>query len=376
MEKVKVSIIGAGVIGLAIAELLSRKIESDIVVFEKYDKFGQETSSRNSEVIHAGIYYPKDSLKSRLCLSGNKMLYELCPTAGIKHKKCGKIIVSTNEKEARQIEAIYANAVSIGVPELKLLTKEEIKKLEPEVFALNGIFSGSTGIIDSHGLMEYLYRQAEANGVMFAFNNEVSAIEKTTGGYTIKTASKEEVLSDIVINCAGLASDKIARMAGFDIDALGYRLHYCKGDYFAVTGQAGKLQRLVYPVPHEKGYGLGVHATLDLEGYIRLGPDTTYVDKIFYDVDAGKRTEFFDSAKKYLPWLDKGMLAPDTAGMRPKLQGPDDPFRDFVISEESNKGFPGVINLIGIESPGLTASLAIGEYVFKAMKAREGPGGQ
>jgi L-2-hydroxyglutarate oxidase LhgO len=294
------------------------------------------------------------------------LLYELCQKAEIKHKKCGKIIVSTNEREAVQIKGIYENAIALGVPELKFLTKEEIKRLEPEIYALNGILSGSTGIIDSHGLMGYLFRKAQSNGVMFAFGQGVTGLEREKEGkegYIILTEKGEAIEAKNVINCAGLGSDKIAKMAGFDIDKLGYRLHYCKGDYFSITGSKGKLNHLVYPVPHEKGYGLGIHATLDLDGFIRLGPDATYVKEISYDVNAGKRKEFYAAAKNYLPWLKEELLVPDMAGMRPKLQGPDDGFRDFVIREESKNGFPGFINLIGLESPGLTASLAIGKFV-------------
>ncbi|OGC33842.1 hypothetical protein A3J90_00775 [candidate division WOR-1 bacterium RIFOXYC2_FULL_37_10] len=363
METVKISIIGAGVVGLAIARELSDKINGDIVVFEKNESFGQETSSRNSEVVHAGIYYPKDSLKSKLCLLGNKLLYEFCKSKVIKYKNCGKIIVSTNEEEALQIKSIHEKAASIGVLGLTLLTKDDILKIEPQVYALNGIFSSTTGIIDSHGLMKILHEEAQNNGVMFAFGNEVVKIVKTSKGYAIETSKGEKILSEIVINAAGLYSDKIARITGFDVDALHYRLHFCKGDYFSISGATGMLHHLVYPVPHEKGYGLGVHTTLDLEGCVRLGPDATYVDHIYYDVDDGKREAFYSAAKTYLPFLKEEQLMPDTSGMRPKLQGLNDGFRDFVIKEESDNGFPRFINLIGIESPGLTACLAIGEYV-------------
>ncbi len=363
MDKVKVSIIGAGVIGLAIAYELSQDPDADIVVFEKYPSFGQETSSRNSEVIHAGIYYPKGSLKSKLCLEGNRLLYEFCKKHSIDHKKCGKLIVAVNDAEADKIKRIYSNAASIGVPELRLISSNEIKYLEPEVFAVKAIYSGSTGIIDSHGLMQKLHDLAENNGVMFSFGNEVTGISKQKDGYIITTSKGDEVMSEFVINCAGLMSDKIAQMAGFDIEPLGYKLRYCKGDYFSVSGANGRLSHLVYPPPHEKGYGLGVHATIDLTGRIRLGPDTTYVDKINYDVDLSKAGEFYEAAKKYLPWLKEAMVVPDTSGMRPKLQGPNDPVEDFVIKEESANGFPGFVNLIGIESPGLTSCLAIAKMV-------------
>ncbi|MCX5749161.1 MAG: NAD(P)/FAD-dependent oxidoreductase [Candidatus Saganbacteria bacterium] len=363
MEKIKYSIIGAGVIGLAVAYALSQDQNGEIAVFEKNDTFGQETSSRNSEVIHAGIYYVKDSLKSRLCMDGNKLLYEFCEKNAVKHKKCGKLIVATDGEEVKKIEKIYANAVSMGVPGLKLIGQDEIKKYEPEVSALGAVYSKTTGIIDSHGLMQKLYDLAKKNRVMFSFKNEVIGIRKEKNGYVIKPLQGDEVLSEFVINCAGLAGDKTAETAGFDIDKLGYRLHYCKGDYFAVPGANGRLSHLVYPPPHDKGYGLGVHATIDLSGRIRLGPDTTYVDSIGYDIDPAKAIDFFSSAKKFLPWLEEKMVVPDTSGMRPKLQGPDDGIRDFVVKEESDNGFPGFINLIGIESPGLTSCPAIANLV-------------
>ena len=363
MDKIKVSIIGAGVVGLAIARELSEKICGDIVVFEKNAHFGQEISSRNSEVIHAGIYYPKNSLKSNLCLFGNKLLYEFCKLKGIRHKNCGKIIVSTNEQEAIQIRSIYEKSTSIGVPGLTLLTKDEIFKIEPQVYALNGVFSSTTGIIDSHGLMKILHEEAQNNGTMFAFENEVVKIVKTFEGYIIETLRGEKILSEIVVNAAGLYSDKIAKITGFDVDLLGYRLHYCKGDYFSISRASGMLHHLVYPVTHEKGYGLGVHATLDLEGCVKLGPDATYVDHIYYDVDSSKREAFYKAAKHYLPFLREEQLMPDTSGMRPKLQGLNDGVRDFMIKEETENGFPGFVNLIGIESPGLTACLAIGKHV-------------
>lgn len=363
MEKVKYTIIGAGVIGLAVAYELSKDTDVDIVVFEKYPSFGQETSSRNSEVIHAGIYYTKDSLKSRLCLEGNKLLYGFCEKHGVNHKKCGKIIVSTNEEEKQKLAKIYINAIGMKVPGLSMMTAEEIKKIEPEIFGLSGIYSETTGIIDVHGLMQKLFDMAQKNGVMFSFGNEITEIKKEKEGYVLKTLQGDDILSEKVINCAGLFSDKIARIAGFDIDKLKYKQHYCKGDYFAISGANKKLSHLVYPPPHDKGYGLGVHATIDLSGRIRLGPDTTYVNDISYDVDPAKAAKFYSAAKKYLPWLREAMVVPDTSGMRPKLQGPNDGIRDFVIKEESDNGFAGFVNLIGIESPGLTSCLAIGKYV-------------
>jgi len=357
-DKVGITIIGAGVIGLAIARELS-KVHSEILVLEKNEGYGMETSSRNSEVIHAGLYYPPDSFKLKLCLEGNRLIYELCEKHNIKHKRYGKLVVATEDKEEHEIQDIFENTRKNGVPEVSLKTKEEIAKLEPNVFALLGMYSGTTGVIDSHGLMRYFHDEAIGHGVMFGFNNEVTSIQKVTGGYSIKNRAGEEIESEIVINSAGLSSDKIARLVGIE----DYHLYYCKGDYFSISGAKGMLNRLVYPVPHEKGYGLGVHATLDLDGEIRLGPDATYVNDISYDIDAGKAEEFYQAAKKYLPWVRKEKLRPDTSGMRPKLQGPDDEVKDFVIREEGDRGFPGFINLVGIESPGLTASPAIAKLI-------------
>lgn len=355
-DKVGITIIGAGVVGLAIAAELSKE-HQDILVLEKNEKYGMETSSRNSEVIHAGLYYPPDSLKLRLCLEGNRLLYEICQNYAIKHKRYGKVVVATNSEEEQEIQKIFENTRKNGVPEVSLKTKAEIAALEPNVAALAGMYSGTTGVIDSHGLMRFFYEGAVAGGALFAFENEVTAISKTTGGYKLETASGEEIESEIVINSAGLSSDKIARLVGIDA----YRLYYCKGDYFSISGARGMLNRLVYPVPHEKGYGLGVHATLDLDGEIRLGPDATYVHEISYDIDEKKAEEFYQAAKKYLPWIKKEKLRPDTSGMRPKLQGPDDEVKDFVIKED----LPGFINLVGIESPGLTAAPAIAREVSR-----------
>jgi L-2-hydroxyglutarate oxidase LhgO len=355
-DKVGITIIGAGVVGLAIAQELSKK-NRDILVLERNESYGMETSSRNSEVIHARLYYPPGSLKLKLCLEGNRLLYELCEKHNIKHRRYGKIVVATDKNEEQQIEEIFVNTRKNGVPEVSLKTKEEIARLEPNIFARVGMYSGTTGVIDSHGLMRCFHDEAIGRGVMFGFNNDVTSIRKVAGGYELKTKAGEEIESEIVINSAGLSSDKIARLAGIE----DYHLYYCKGDYFSISGAKGMLNRLIYPVPHEKGYGLGVHATLDLDGEIRLGPDANYVNDISYDIDEKKADDFYRAACKYLPWVKKEKLRPDTSGMRPKLQGPDDEVKDFVIKED----LPGFINLVGIESPGLTASPAIAREVSR-----------
>lgn len=363
MEKFKAAIIGAGVIGLAVARELS-KGSGSIVLLEKNSSFGEEASSRNSEVIHAGIYYPKDSLKAITCLRGKELLYEYCKKHNIAHKRTGKLIVAAKANEAKDLESLFENAKANGLKDLRILNKGEIKKIEPDIEAEAAIDSPSTGIIDTHSFMKSLSLQAKARSVEIAYDSEVVAIEKSSQGFEITVSHPQEgnfsFLSDVMINCAGLYCDKISQMAG--IDEPGYKLHYCKGDYFRVhNNKARFIKKLIYPVPTAKRSGLGIHATLDLGGGLRLGPDDEYVDSIKYDIDEKKKTSFYENVKNFLPFVAPEDLGPDTSGIRPKLSGPGESFRDFIIKDESDKGFPGFINLIGIESPGLTACLAIAE---------------
>jgi len=259
---------------------------------------------------------------------------------------------------------------------LKLLSKREIKELEPNVSGVAAILSPSTGIIDAHALMQCFLARAVEFGVHIAYQSEVTGIEKLTDGYKITVADRTGNFSfttKFLINCAGLGSDKIAEMAGIDIDSAGYRLHYCKGEYFSVNTDKSKLvRRLVYSVPPPKLTSLGIHVTLDLEGRVRLGPSAYYVDSIDYAIDGQHKELFYDSAKRLLPSLEYNNLEPEMAGVRPKLQGPGEDYRDFIIKEESDKGLPGLINLIGIDSPGLTASSAIAEYTGNLVKAQLG----
>ncbi|MFH1361992.1 MAG: NAD(P)/FAD-dependent oxidoreductase [bacterium] len=363
MEKIDITIIGAGVVGLAIAAGLADKNKS-IFVLERHSAFGQETSSRNSEVIHAGIYYPKGSLKAKLCVEGNKLLYELCAANNIPHKKTTKIIVASNEKETNELEGLYLKGRDNGVLGLKLITKDELRQLEPEVAGVAALYSSETGIIDSHALMKYFADKAKGAGVEISYASTVRGIKKHEAGYEVIVGDEDgfSFVSEIVINCAGLESDRVAKMIGIN----DYELKLCKGDYFSVGGGKNKLvERLVYPIPHANTVGLGVHATLNLQGELRLGPDATYIDRasLNYDIDPAKSKEFYQAAKKLLPFVELSDLSPDTAGIRPKLQGEGDPVKDFVICDEKEKGFPGFINLIGIESPGLTASPAIAKMV-------------
>jgi L-2-hydroxyglutarate oxidase LhgO len=364
LAEIDVAIIGAGVIGLAMAgEIAQRKKE--VFVFEKNHTFGLETSSRNSEIIHAGIYYPEDSFKTKLCVEGRSLLYELCDRHGIAYKKLGKIIVAANENEVAQLEKLYEQGRKNGVHDLMLLSRTELQKLEPNIEASAGLLSPSTGILDSYSLLKFLYSQAREKGAEFVFNTEVIGIEKAGTKYKVQIRDQDGIsafVACVVVNSAGLNSDRIAQLAGMDIDRAGYKLHYCKGEYFSLSSKYRNLvSRLIYPTPEQAGHG--IHVTLGLDGRVRLGPNARYVEAIDYSVDETQKEAFYNSAKRFLPLVELQDLDPEFAGIRPKLQTPGEAFRDFVIAHEEKAGFPGLINLIGIESPGLTASPAIAQYV-------------
>lgn len=366
MDKVNITIIGTGVVGLAIAAELSMKYD-EIVVLEKHDKFGQETSSRNSEVIHSGIYYPTGSLKAKLCVEGAELLYEYCERHPIPHLRLGKLIVATTKDEEKYLEELYNTGIRNGAKSLTFLNKNEVAKVEPNVNAISALYSPNTGIIDSHSLMESLYKTATASGVLFSFVSEVNLIDKKENGYLLGIRNDDyKFISKLVINSAGLHSDYIAELAGVDIDSAGYRLKYCKGSYFSYAKKS-PVKMLVYPVPHEDLTGLGVHATLDLGERLRFGPDAEYIDAIEYKVDADEKDFFYKGASKIINGLEKESFVPDMCGIRPKLSGKNEKTRDFVIKDEAEKGLDGLINLIGIESPGLTASLAIAKMVADMM---------
>lgn len=361
MDKVEITIIGAGVIGLAIAYELSRS-GKEVVVLEKNVTYGQETSSRNSEVIHSGIYYPPETLKAKLCVEGKHLLYQLLDENKISHKKTGKYVVAIDEDEVDYLEKLKNNANRNGVGDVRLISGKELKIKEPMVKSEAALYSPSTGIISIHELMDYLFNNAKSSGSIFSFNSKVVSIMKDDNVYVFKLKDGYSFTSDIVINSGGLNSDKIAQLVGIDIDESGYRLKYCKGNYFGIN-KYNFIKHLIYPVPDENLDGLGIHATLDLNGSVKLGPDVEYINEISYEVNNARKEMFLKAARKYFPWLEIDLLSPDTCGIRPKLHGEGESFRDFIIKEESDKGFPRFINLIGIESPGLTASLAIGKYV-------------
>jgi L-2-hydroxyglutarate oxidase LhgO len=361
MESAKIVIIGAGVVGLAIAWKLSERSES-VYVLEKNGKFGQETSSHNSCVLHSGIHYPKNSLKAKLCIKGNMMTYDICEKYHIPYKKLGKLTVAIEEEEVDELRKLMQQGQDNGAEGLKFLEKEEVKQLEPNVDAERALFSPSTGIVEPDELMSHYYAKACKNNAVVATGTEVISLRNVDDGYEIGGISMGEkftVTAETVVNCAGLNCDKIAAMAGLDVDRLGYRLHHCKGDYFRVGGKP-PVKMLVYPVP--KGAGLGIHLTPDLGGSVRLGPNAYYVDNVSYEVESTEK-EFREDVVRFVPLIQEREIQPDSAGIRPKLQGPNDPFRDFVIRHEADRGLFGLIDLVGIESPGLTAAPAIGELV-------------
>ncbi len=367
---VNITIIGAGVVGLAIARELSQWY-SDIYVIEKHRTFGMETSSRNSEVIHSGIYYPQNTLKARLCIEGKKLLYEYCLKNNILCKNIGKLIVATNDDEEKAIYALYMQAQKNGVNDVRLIDRRQIQAIEPNINATLALYSPSTGIVDTYSLMKQLETDAIRNGAMMVYDNEVTNVQKQANGYRINVRKGNEAFSftsHIVINSAGLQSDVIARLAGI-YDA-SYNLHYWKGEYFSVgNGKHKFISRLIYPVPMPHQVSLGIHATLNLQGRMRLGPNAIYLPgkHIDYTVDVTHASDFFRSAKRFLPFLEQNDLQPEQAGIRPKLQKPGKPFCDFIIRNESDKGFPNFINLIGIESPGLTSCMAIAKFVRRIL---------
>jgi len=367
MNRADVTIIGAGVIGLAIAARIAGK-GWEAYVLEKNETFGLETSSRHSGVIHAGIYYPQNFLRTRLCLAGNRALYKLCEERGIGYRKTGKLVVATTNEEVSELEILLDRGQRNGVEGLSILSRREMKELEPNMDGVAALLSPSTGIIDSHALMKYFIARAVEGGVQIAYQTRVIGIEKLADGYkvTVKDGTGEfPFITRMVINCAGLESDKVAELAGIDIAKAGYKLHYYKGEYFSVAGGKGKLvKRLIYPVPMPKVTSVGIHVTFDLEGRMRLGPGIEYVDSINYAVNNRHKQLFYDSVRKFLPFIEYDDLEPEMAGIRPRLQVADEDIRDFVIRDESDKGLPGFINLIGMESPGLTAAPAIAEYVL------------
>jgi len=378
MDKVDYIVVGAGVVGLAVgAELAERYGDCSIVVLERHDKFGQETSSRNSEVIHAGMYYPAGSLKAELCVQGNPLLYMFCEKYQVPHRRIGKLIIARDDSEIGSIEGILAQGRANGIGDLEMLDRKQVAALEPAINAVAAIYSPSTGIVDSHKLMVQLERLALSLDAMFAYRHEVTRVSPVKSGYEVVfngPDGKEDVLAcRWLINCAGLYADRIPASVGIDTVAAGYKIYPVKGEYFSLAAKKSQLiSHLVYPPPLKGLKGLGTHVTKSLDGRARLGPNAYYVERSDdYDIDNTHLDEFYQAAATYLPFVERDDLQPDMAGIRPKIQAPDAPAADFVVCHETERGLPGLINLVGIESPGLTSSIALASKVADMVAAAE-----
>ncbi len=360
MDQVDTLVIGAGVVGLAIARALALD-GREVLVLEAADAIGTGTSSRNSEVIHAGIYYPAGSLKAKFCVEGKALLYRYCDERGIAHRRCGKLLVATADDEVAQIDGIIAKAAANGVHDLVRLSAVEARAMEPALSCVAAIHSPSTGIVDGHALMLALQGDLENAGGLVAFNTPVASLAFTRDGIVVRTADGTELLAQRVVNAAGHGAPLLAaRTAGLRAVHVP-KQHYAKGNYFTLAGRS-PFNRLIYPVPQHAG--LGVHLTIDLGGQAKFGPDVEWVksaDDLV--VDPHKGDAFYAEVRKYWPALPDGALQAGYAGIRPKISGLDEAAADFVIMGPSVHGVRGLVNLFGIESPGLTSSLAIGVHV-------------
>ena len=349
-----VVIVGAGVVGLAIAENLSRTFKN-VAVIEKEKQFGLHASSRNSEVIHSGIYYPPESLKSKLCIEGNSLLYDFLEKYGIDYNNCGKLIVSNGAEEDKKLEDIYYIGKGKKMSSLRILSSDEAKSIEPHVKCSKALWVKTSGIMDSHKFMQRLEYNFKANGGFIVCNTAVNDVDFKNSKYRITTSNNESISSKVLINATGLWSDKFARLLGLN----NFKIHFCKGEYFK-TNKYKNLNCLIYPIPSD--VSLGIHAVLQLNGDISFGPSAYYVDKINYEIDSSQKKIFARSIKKYLD-IDEKDIWPDYSGIRPKIQSEAESFKDFYIKNESSQGLENFINLIGIDSPGLTSSLAIANHV-------------
>lgn len=375
-DSVDICIIGAGVIGVAIAYQLSRKFKDkklSILLLEQEPNFGQQASSRNSEVIHAGIYYAVNSLKAKLCVRGKELLYDHCKQFDIPFKRLGKLIVA-NDLETGQLLELEQRAQENGVDDLQFLDEAQIKKLEPAVSAKAALLSPSTGIIDSHSYMRSLLHLAQVKGVHFSAYSRVERVEIISTGFLVncvldkkRNPKNYEFRCRYLINSAGLQAQLIAE----NIDAIRKqdipKLYYCKGDYFNYLDK-NPFSHLIYPVPECNTTGLGIHATMDLASQLRFGPDSEYVQEIDYKTSTEKAESFALQIEKYFPTIDVNKLKPSYSGIRPKLSGPGQAAADFVVQDFSDHGVQGLVQLFGIESPGLTASLALAEKVADSLE--------
>ena len=360
-ERIDTVVIGAGVVGLAVARAFALA-GREVIVLERESAIGTGTSSRNSEVIHAGIYYPSGSLKAKLCVAGRLALYPYLERRGIAHRRCGKLIVATDAAQIAGLEKLRAQARANGVADLHMLEAREARALEPQLSCVAALESPSTGIIDSHAYMLALLGEAEDHGAAVAFRSPVVAGRLQADGIELEVGGAEpmRLLARTVVNSAGLYAQDVARgLEGFPAERVP-PTYYCKGNYFSLSGRS-PFGRLVYPAPESAG--LGVHLTLDMAGQARFGPDVEWIERIDYDVDPGRSRVFYDAIRRYWPALKDGSLQPAYCGIRPKIQARAEPSRDFLIEGPAEHGVAGLVNLFGVESPGLTASLAIADHV-------------
>lgn len=366
-ERVDSVVIGAGVVGLAIARELALA-GREVIVLEATEGIGTHTSSRNSEVIHAGLYYPQSSLKAGFCLEGKHRLYAYCAERGIPHARIGKIVVASDESEIPAVRSYVDKAAANGVTDLRWLGRAELEELEPEVRCVAGFLSPSTGIIDSHALMLALQGDAENAGATVVFHSAVESASVTATGLELNVGGVEQMTLGCrsVVNSAGLFAQNVARsIAGLASESIPPQ-YFAKAHYYTLSGRS-PFRRLVYPVATSAF--LGVHVTLDLAGQARFGPDVCWVDRVDYSFDHSREPLFYEAVRRYYPGLKDGALQPGYTGIRPKISGPTQPAADFMIQGPQQHGVPGLVNLYGIESPGLTASLAIATHVRALLEA-------
>ena len=371
MESVDVVVAGAGVVGLAVARSLSMA-GLEVVILESNNAIGSETSARNSEVIHAGIYYPQDSLKAKFCVRGRELLYEFCHSTGVSAKRCGKFIVATDQAQADQLESIRDHALGNGVQDIRWLAGDEAMQIEPELSCVAALHSPSTGIVDSHGFMLALLGQAEQHGAMLALLSQVTQVSHQSSGVTLQVTDPTdsdgepyEINARTLINATGHGAVPLAA-AVQNQPLTQYERVFTKGNYFRLQG-AAPFSRLIYPVP-EPG-GLGVHLTLDLAGQARFGPDVEPMDRFEYTVQPARAERFYQAIRRYWPGLSDDTLLPDYSGFRPKLIRDGDAFNDFSVEVMGAPGEARIVHLLGIESPGLTSAMAIAEHVSELVNA-------
>ncbi len=360
MHEVKVAVVGAGVVGLAISAVLAETV-GDVTVIERHEGFGREVSSHSGDIIHSGVFYRTGSLKSQLCLDGNAMLYKYLEGNNIKYSRPGKYVVATSQEQLPRLEELYKDAQLSGLRKIEYLDGRQVSLQEPEVDCFSAIYCPSAGTVDSHALMKAFFDEATDKGVSIRFRKEVESIEKDAEGYVITTSGGDQVRAKVVINAAGVGSSHVAELVGIDPEEAGYGLTFVKGTWFA-CGKESPVRRLVFPLPEEDALGTGIHTSFDVAGRLRFGPDAEVVESpTDRDLDPEKTDAFYAELSRYIKGIEREDIYVHSVGIRPRAGKSYQ--SDFIINEESGRGLPGFINLIGIESPGLTCCLSIAVMV-------------